>query len=493
MGSPVRFPFENIISIDRDSDTAVYLQIARQIAGAVKQGILLPDARLPGTRALSMELKVHRKTIVAAFDELESQGWVEIKPNRGAYVRIMQVENPSIAPHSLTYARQTGYTFRHSILLDKPQEPNPGWLEFSDGMPDIRLAPTGRLGHAFSGIMKRKNNRRYLGYSTVEGNAFYREMLADYLSNTRGLHVTRDNILTTRGTQMAVFLTSALLLAPGDIVIVAKLGFYEANMIFQHFGASLVQIPVDEEGISVDAIARLCKENRVRMVYVTPGHHYPTTVTLSQQRRRQLLELSEKYGFIILEDDYEHDFHYHSVLPLPLASADRAGMTIYISSFCKVLAPGLRMGYLVAPQNLIDELGRLRQIVDRQGDAIMEQAVAEMLAEGEIQRQIKKNQKVYQERRDIFCSLLKQEFEKYVKFTAPSGGLSVWTEWDKRLNLMRVRKQCMKHGLHLPQMLLYQNESVTAMKLGFADLNAEEMKETLSLLSQAVNDSGELH
>lgn len=493
MGSPDRVLFAGLVSIDRDSSIAVYLQIARQIAGAVKQGILQPGLRLPGSRTLSLELNVHRKTVVAAYDELESQGWIEMKPNKGAYIHSEPPSASSVTAGSsgrrAEFASQTGYTFRRSILLDKPQEPNPGWLTFSDGMPDIRLAPTSRLAHTFSGIMKRKNNRKYLGYSGVEGNVFYRETLADYLNNTRGLHITKDNILTTRGTQMAIFLTSSLLLAPGDLVIVGKLGFYEANMIFQHFGASLMQVPVDKDGISADAVAELCQANRIRMIYITPSHHYPTTVTLSQRRRNELLELSAKYGFIILEDDYDHDFHYNPGLPLPLASSDQQGMTIYTGSFCKALAPGLRMGYLVAPLNLIDELGRLRQIVDRQGDVTMEQAIAEMLAEGEIQRQLKKNQKIYRERRDAFCSLLQNELKGDVDFITPPGGLSVWTEWDRRMNLMRISKQCTKYGLLLPPMLLYQNESVTAMKLGFADLNDTEMQEAVGILSRAVRES----
>ncbi|TQM49731.1 GntR family transcriptional regulator/MocR family aminotransferase [Arcticibacter tournemirensis] len=493
MSSPARLPFEHIVSIDRDSSTAVYLQIARQLTNAIKQGHLVPGSRLPGSRALSLELKVHRKTVVAAYGELEAQGWIEVSPNRGAYINNIPEQNDPFSSRfgqaPIAFASQTGYTFRRSILLDKPQEPNPGWLAFSDGMPDVRLTPTERLTRTYSGIMKRKNNRKYLAYSAVEGNVFYREILAEYLNNTRGLHITKDNILTTRGTQMAIFLTSALLLTPGDLVIVARLGFYESNMIFQHFGASLMQVPVDQDGISVDAIARLCKVNRIRMVYVTPSHHYPTGVTLSEQRRRELLELSEKYGFIILEDNYEHDFHYEGGLPLPIASADQSGMTIHIGSFCKVLAPGLRMGYLVAPPNLIDELGRLRQIVDRQGDATMEQTVAELLAEGEIQRQLKKNQRVYQERRDAFCSLLQSKLNGHVKFASPPGGLSVWTEWDKTLNLMRISKQCMRQGLYLPQTLLYQNESVTAMKLGFADLDSNEMEEAVTLLAIVVNES----
>src|SRR5436853_4501774 len=143
-------------------------------------------------------------------------------------------------------------------------------------------------------------------------------------------------------------------------------------------GIKFINVPVDEEGIDVDAVERVCRRKKIRALYVTSHHHYPTTVTLSASRRMKLLQLAEQYGFIIIEDDYDYEFHYESSPILPLASVDRNGMVVYIGSFSKTLSPGIRVGYIAAPPDLIHELGKVRQIIDAQGDPVLEEVVAEL-------------------------------------------------------------------------------------------------------------------
>ncbi|MCX2477610.1 PLP-dependent aminotransferase family protein [Pedobacter sp. MC2016-15] len=505
MSSPVNIPFKSVIRIDKSLDRPVYLQIAHQMINAIQRGVLLDGIQLPGTRSLADDLEVHRKTIIAAYYELDAQGWTEIRPNKGTFVR-NKVPLPAIQPKSYrrktaeggpddhekflnSYPSKTGYTFKQSILLDVLPVTATSGLEFNDGLPDIRLLPLERLSKVYGGILKSKTNYRHFGYSHVEGNEFFRETLASYLNNTRGLHINKNNILTTRGIHMSIYMASSILIEPGDLVIVGDLSYYLANMCFQQCGGKIISVPVDEEGISVEAIRELCKKKSIRMLYLTPHHHYPTTVTLSAERRTELLQLAATYGFIILEDDYDYDFHYNGNSVLPLASADTNGMVVYIGSFCKSLAPGFRSGYLVAPENLIVEMAKLRRLVDRQGDMLMEQALAELLEEREIQRHLKKALKIYQERRDVFTGLLQKQLGEELNFVSPPGGLSVWTQWNPRLNLMRISKKCQKRNLYLPQELLYQNESFTAMRLGFGNLTTAELEEAVHVLSLAVKDS----
>lgn len=495
MSSPVKIPFKSVIRIDRSVDRPVYLQIAHQMINAIQRGVLLAGVQLPGTRSLSVDLDVHRKTIIAAYDELDAQGWTEIRPNKGTFVRNKALaENTALQVYDekilTSYPSKTGYGFKQSILLDSPLTVDAtSRLEFNDGLPDIRLLPLDRLSKVYGGILKSKTNYRHFGYSHVEGNEYFRETLALYLNNTRGLHITKNNILTTRGIHMSIYMASSMLIEPGDLVIVGDLSYYLANMCFQQCGGKIISVPVDENGISVDAIRELCKTKKIRMLYLTPHHHYPTTVTLSAERRVELLHLAALHGFVILEDDYDYDFHYNGNSVLPLASADTSGMVVYIGSFCKSLAPGFRSGYLIAPENLIAEMAKFRRLVDRQGDMLMEQALAELLEEKEIQRHLKKAVKIYQERRDVFSGLLQKELGEELDFVSPPGGLSVWTRWNPKLNLMRISKNCLKRNLHLPQELLYQTDSFTAMRLGFGNLTVEELEEAVSILSLAVKES----
>jgi GntR family transcriptional regulator/MocR family aminotransferase len=494
MSSPVKIPFRTVIRIDRSLDRPVYLQIAHQMINAIQRGVLIAGIQLPGTRSLAEELGYHRKTIIAAYDELDAQGWTEIRPNKGTFVRNKTVgESTPLAHYDekilTSYPHQTGFSFKQSILLDAVNNIATAGLEFNDGLPDIRLLPLDRLSKVYGGILKSKTNYRHFGYSHVEGNEFFRETLASYLNNTRGLHINKNNILTTRGIHMSIYMASSMLIEPGDYVIVGDLSYYLANMCFQQCGGKIISVPVDDQGISVEAIRTLCKQKKIRMLYLTPHHHYPTTVTLSAERRVELLQLAQTYGFIILEDDYDYDFHYNGNSVLPLASADTTGMVVYIGSFCKSLAPGFRSGYLIAPENLIAEMAKFRRLVDRQGDMLMEQALAELLEEKEIQRHLKKALKIYQERRDHFGKLLQQHLGEELSFVSPPGGLSIWTEWNPKLNLMRISKNCLKHNLHLPQELLYQTGQFTAMRLGFGNLTEPELEEAVCILKIAVKAS----
>jgi len=489
MSSPVEIPFSTLIRLEASS-TPLYLQISRQLINAIQRGALAPGARLPGTRKLSELLDVHRKTIVAALDELEAQGWITVKPNIGTFV-IEQPEKPATAPTNKDYAglvrypSRTGFHFPVSNLLDRPSTLVKADLLFTDGQPDTRLAPLDKLSRAYRRVMNRKLARHLLGYSHLHGAPFYRKQLARYLNDTRGIPASPENILTTRGIQMGIYLTSVLLLEPGDLVVVGDTSHYVGNMIFQQCKARVMTVPVDENGISVNSLADVCRRERVRMLYITPHHHYPTTVTLSADRRLELLRLSKRYGFIILEDDHDYDFHFDSSPLLPLASADTEGMVVYVGSFCKALAPGLRQGYIVAPRNLIDELAKLRRIIDRQGDLVMEQALAELLGEGEVHRHLKKAQKIYHRRRDLFCGQLREHFGEELHFTAPPGGLAVWMEWQKPVNLLRIARNCRQMGLHLPETLLFQTRRLTATRLGFGNLDEEEISAALKILRQA--------
>lgn len=494
MSSPVKIPFKSLITLNKQASTPLYLQIARQLINAIQRGVLITDTRLPGSRSLSEDLGVHRKTIIAAYDELYTQGWTHTIPNKGTFIsKRLGSDKPDPIKYDrnylVSYPKTTGFHFKQQILLDHPVALSPAHLSFSDGLPDARIAPLDRLAKIYGGVLRRKTSVRHLGYSHVEGNEYYRESLAFYLNNSRGLPITKENILTTRGIQMGIYLASSVLINPGDGIVVGNLSYYIANMIFQQMGATMHAVPVDNHGVSVDAIRALCEKRRIRMVYITPHHHYPTTVTMSTERRMELLSLANKYGFIILEDDYDYDFHYNSSPVLPLASADSHGMVVYIGSFCKTLAPGLRTGYIVAPQNLIQEIGRFRRIVDRQSDMLMEQALGELLTEGEVHRHLKKAIKVYEQRCTHFSDLLQDNLSDYTSFKSPPGGLALWSLWNKELNLMRISKNCLKHGLHLPQTLLYQNELTTAMRLGFGSLNTEELTEAVQILKRSVDES----
>jgi GntR family transcriptional regulator/MocR family aminotransferase len=492
MASPVSIPFESIIQVDRSSSTPVYLQIAHQLINGIQRRYLPAGTQLPGSRLLGQVLHVHRNTIIMAYDELDAQGWVETLPNKGTFI-IGEPNNRPIKirgtqPDQLfQYPSQTGFVFKKSNLLDNPFEFSKSRLHLNDGNPDMRLTQLEQLSRQYSASLKRKINRRQLGYYNQEGNLFFRKQLANYLNLSRGLHLSPANILLTRSTEMSVYITASLLLNSSDTVVVGSPSYFAMNMIFQQTGAKIKTVPVDEDGIDVESVKRLCEKQKIRLLYITPHHHYPTTVTLSSQRRLDLLQLAAEFGFIILEDDYDYDFHYNKRPVLPLASADTNGMVVYSGTFGKSLAPGFRTGFIVAPENLVAELQKHLQVLDRLGDPLLEQVLGELIEEGEIHRAIKKSVQVYEMRRNKMTELLSNYFTDSVQFESPVGGLAIWLEWRNNVNLYQLSKFCEAHELFIPRTLLYQQKNLTAMRIGFGHLNESEMEEAVRIMKAGLD------
>lgn len=489
MNSPVEFPYESFILINRSSEISIYMQISNQLINAIQRGFLPFGIKLPGTRALSIILQVHRNTIVAAYDELFAQGWVESLPNKGTFVIGKKHEKPfqikDFEKNNLEhYPKSTGFSFKTSNILDNPFEYSDCEYIFNDGVPDIRLTQIDHHSRIYSSILKRKAHK--IGQYNQDGSEFFKKNLSEFLNLSRGLPISKNNLLITRSTEMSIYIVSEILLSEGDVVLVGELSYFSVNMIFQKAGVKIQPISIDEEGINVEEVREACKKQKIRMLYLTPHHHYPTTVTLSAKRRLELLNLANEFGFIILEDDYDYDFHYDKSPILPLTSADTNGMVIYIGSFGKSLVPGFRTGFIVAPENLMTEMRKYLGIIDRQGDVLMEHVLGEMIAEGEINRYLKKSLKIYQERRDYFVSLLEQNLGEYIDFQKPSGGLAVWMKWKIPVNLMQLSRNCAQNNLFIPKTLLYQNKNLTAMRLGFGNLKLYEMDKSIKILSENI-------
>ncbi len=475
--------------MDRSSSTPVYLQVAHQLINAIQRGYLMDGHKLPGSRQLGKLLELHRNTVVASYAELDAQGWVETHPSRGAFVRTGKTEKPrklrNVDRHTLAaYPQQTGFRFKKWVVLDSPFDHAPTRLRLDDGLPDSRLSHVGYLSRLLHTNMRRKGNQTKFSYNNSMGSEYYRENLANFLNLTRGLHVAKTNLLVTRSLELSIYIVAETLISPGDCVVVGQLSYFATNMILQKAGARILTVPIDDDGIDVEAVRQLCERQPIRMLYITSHHHYPTTVTLSAQRRVELLELSAKYGFILLEDDYDYDFHYDGTPLLPMASADTAGMVVYVGTFGKSMAPGFRSGFIVAPAPLIAEMDKLLGIMDRSGDTLTESALGEMIADGEIHRYLKKAVKEYRGRRDHLIRLLHERLNGHIDFAAPTGGLAVWTKWPRDYNLMQFRAACARRDLYLPRYLLYQSKAYSGIRFGFGSLAPNELSEVVEIIAE---------
>ncbi len=483
-------PWKTIIEFDRTLDDAVYLQISKSIIREIKNGIIQSSVKMPGTRALSVQLQVNRQTIVKAYDELYAQGWLIALPAKGTFVN---TELPEVKPRKLVdrvdgLARETGFDFEINTTIHTPSAPNRHIMGFHDG-PDVRLIPVEQLASGYRRILKRRSNLNILSYVEVEGRQVVREAISEYLNSSRGLQTKYQNIMVTRGTSMALYILSEILISPGDLLITAGIGYRYADLTFLNAGAKLIKLEIDEHGIDVDEIERICQRKTIRAVYVTSHHHYPTTVTLCAARRMKLLQLAETYGFIIIEDDYDYEFHYESSPILPLASADVHGMVVYIGSFSKTLGPAIRVGYIAAPPNLINEVAKFRQLIDVQGDPVLEQVVAEMIREGEIIRHMKKALKEYTSRRQNMCEYLNSNLKDFIEFKAPEGGLAIWAEYDPKIDLVALAAELKKHEVIISNGLINDasaGRKLNSTRMGFGWMNVIEANHALDMLEKTI-------
>ena len=249
----------------------------------------------------------------------------------------------------------------------------------------------------------------------------------------------------------------------------------------------MIAIPVDNNGIDVDFIEKNFTKNSIRCVYVCAHRQYPTTVTLSAERRLKLLQLAKAYNFAIIEDDFDYDFQFNGSAMVPMASADSEGVVIYLGRLGQSFFPSFQIGFVVAPANIISEANNYLQILDKQGDLIQKQILAELISEGEIHRLIKKNITVYKQRRDYLCSCLKTYFKDEATWDIPEGGLAVWVEFKSRISLVKLAEKAKNYDLFLPKTILYQNKDLCAIRLGFGHLNEDEIEHVITILKQAFN------
>jgi GntR family transcriptional regulator/MocR family aminotransferase len=308
------------------------------------------------------------------------------------------------------------------------------------------------------------------------------------LAATRGLATEAQDVVVTSGSQMALELVSRALFRSGDVVAVEHLGYSRAWAAFQQHGATLAPIPVDAAGLDVDALANFVKRTPIRAVYVTPHHQYPTTVTLSAGRRIALLELAKRMRFAVIEDDYDHEYHYEGRPVLPLASADRAGVVIYIGSLAKVLAPGVRLGYVAAPRPLLDAVAAHRACLDRQGDHAIECAAAELLEQGDIQRHARRAKRIYRARRDFLAGALRCELGAALSFNVPAGGLTIWATAAPDIDVDAWASRAQERGvtLYTARDFAYDRRPRPHVRLGFAPFREQELAAWVKLLRKAL-------
>jgi GntR family transcriptional regulator/MocR family aminotransferase len=484
-------PYKSLIQIDRSSSVTIYIQVCNSFISLITNGTLQPSDVLPSSRILAELIGINRNTVKLAYEELISQGWAESVERRGVFVlsKLPVISKNKPPETNKNTSRQESFLWTNKFKNAAPvRNFQKAGLSIDDGFPDVRLAPVDQLMREYRSLSRKFYGKNFLKYGSSKGSEHLRISIANYLSNTRGLVVSSENILITKGSQMGIYLTAELLLNPHDTVVVGASNYGFADDTFKHAGANLLRIPVDANGMDIDYLEEILQKQTIKAVYVIPHHHFPTTVTLSMERRLKLLNLAKEYRFAIIEDDYDFDYHYDNKPYLPLASIDHNHNVIYIGSISKTFAPALRIGFMTGPSAFIDAAASLRELIDKQGDTLLEDAFSVLFNNGEMERHFRKSLKIYKQRRNLFCDILQSDFKDIIEFEMPEGGLAIWSHFDSKIDLIKMSENALKNGLSIDNGKFYKNESFipNAMRLGFASIEEKEIVKALGILKKVV-------
>ncbi len=481
--------FTPTIFLDPASRQPTYLQIAQALMAEIHRGRFQPGDRLPGYRALAEQLGVSRTTALAAYGELQSGGWVASTPGEGS---VVAPDPPRALPGAGAPAPPpAGPGF--DLAPDGPQLPGKvaaSVLEVATGVPDPRLVPGAALARAYRRALT-VNPLAALDADDLRGHPCLRAALGRHLTATRGIPAAPETLLVTRGSQMAFFLAAQALFVPGDHVAVEALGDRGVWDAFTHAGARCLPVPVDRGGLDVEALATLAGQTRLRAVLVSPQRQYPTLAVLAPERRRRLLELAAAHRFAVLESDLDSEFQLDGRPVAPLAAADPAGVVIHFGVLSKIFSPGLRLGVVRAPAAFVERLRQQRLVLDRQGDPVLERAMAELLDDGEVQRHVNRMHLIFRRRRDALCAALARELGDSIEAPRPAGGLSLWVTVRAGLDVDAWAARALRLGVSFRpgRQFAFDGAPVQGFRIGYSNFAEPTLEDVAGRLGRALREA----
>jgi GntR family transcriptional regulator / MocR family aminotransferase len=485
-----------MVRLDRAAAEPLHQQLYRQIRDELASGTFSNGAsRLPSSRALAADLGVSRFTVNLALSRLHAEGYLEAKVGSGTFV-VEALPESFLSAQTTKAARPIERPPRLSDRVKNIPDHRAG-KQFDFGIagpPGVSFVPAVAALDEFPiEIWERlraqvlaKKGAHLLQYASSRGDPELRKALATYLCDYRGARCHPDQIIITAGTQQAMMISAMALVNRGEVAWIEDPGFYQARRTFGFAGAIVVPRPVDAEGIT---IARSSKQRSPKIIYVTPSHQFPLGMTMSLARRTVLIDFARENDAYIFEDDHNSEFRYTGP-PLPcLQGLDNVGRVIYSGTLSKILYPSLRLGYIVAPEQLIEPMIKIRAVMDQHSPAIDQATLARFLTEGFFLSHIKRMRQLYSDRRQFFMQQFNNLLSKYFVLEVPEAGLH-FVAWVRQKEQMpMIARVCTEIGIR-PSPLsscFMKAEPAPALTFGFAAWSRAQIREGLSKFAAALN------
>jgi GntR family transcriptional regulator/MocR family aminotransferase len=485
-----------MIRLDRSGDEPLHEQLYRQIRDELISATFNNNSsRLPSSRDLAADLGVSRFTVNVAFSRLHAEGYLQSRIGSGTFVAEPLPET-FLSAHA---AKAEPHIERPPRLSERvrniPDQRVGRQFDFGiAGPPGVSFVPAVAALDEFPiaiwerlrGEVLGQKGAHLLQYASSRGDPDLRKALATYLCDHRGARCHPDQIIITAGTQQAMMISAMALVNRGEVAWIEDPGFYQARRAFGFAGATVVPRPVDREGIT---IARPSKQRSPKIIYVTPSHQFPLGMTMSLSRRTALIDFARTCDAYIFEDDHNSEFRYTGP-PLPcLQGLDNAGRVIYSGTLSKILYPSLRLGYILAPEQLVEPMIKIRAVMDQHSPAIDQATLARFLTEGFFLSHIKRMRKLYSDRREYFIEQFNTLLSKYFILEIPEAGLHFVAWLRRKTDLPVITRVCAEIGFR-PSPLsscFMKVEPEAALTFGFAAWSRAQIREGLSKFATALN------
>jgi GntR family transcriptional regulator/MocR family aminotransferase len=501
-----------MIRLDRTAAEPLHEQLYRQIRDELRCGSFNEGAsRLPSSRSLAVDLGISRLTVNLAFSRLHAEGYLRSKAGSGTFVAHPLPETFLTADKFAAGPIRRSGPKSYRLVGNRPRI-----SDRAKAIPDHRVGKEFDLGALGAGagvslvpglpavdefpieIWERLRSKvlaqkgaHLLRHASSRGDADLRQAIATYLCDFRGARCHPDQILIVGGMQQAMLISAMALLDPGEPVWIEDPGFHQARRVFILAGAKLVPKPLDQEGI---VIARSPKEKQPKLIHITPSHQYPLGMTMSFERRTALLDFALAHNAFIFEDDFYAEFRFTGP-PLPcLQGIDNFSRVIYAGTMSKILYPSLRLGYVVAPEQLIDPLVKIRSTMDQHSSAIDQATLARFINEGFFLRHIKRMRRLYAERRDFFIKEFNKLLADRFVLQIPEAGLNFVAWLRREADFAKVARACDEIGIKPSPLSFYCIEArlKPAFVFGFAAWTPAQIRESLLKLASALRATGRI-
>jgi len=496
--------------LDRTAGEPVYRQVLGLMQQAILTGQLLPGAKLPSSRTLAGDLGIARNTVLHVYDQLTAEGYVisttgsgtyvaDTRPDKAAVSARMEPPAPggSKAPVGLvagTAAAQAGasspggLSMRGSRLISKAGVSAKQWGAFMPGVPDVAEFPA-RTWSRLQAKLWKEANPDLLTYAPGGGYRPLRRALSDYLRVARSVKCTPDQIIITTGIHQSIDLAVRLLTDVGDRAWVEEPCYWGARSVLQSSGLTLVPVPVDDEGLNP---SESDLQTPPRLALVTPSHQYPLGMVMSLARRRTLLEFARQHGVWIIEDDYDSEFRYGSRPLASLQGLDDAGQVIYVGSLGKMLFPGLRIGYMIAPEHLVDTFRTGVAELYREGQLMQQAVLTEFIMDGYLTSHVRRMRALYGERRQILIDAITARFGDTLPVMGDEAGLHLVLGLPDHANDRDVTAASYDAGVIVRPLASYYNSETPARRgllLGYACVPNERIGPAFDTLARVIEET----